>query len=119
LGITGGESKMAGESEAQVEKLVRRLRHTDLPVRTQAAAQLADLGPAAREAVPMLVEMLRGDSVEDRKLAARTLGSIGRGALPAVPVLVNAVHDADEIVRGVAAVALEKIEAATGRAGVV
>src|SRR3712207_6963023 len=49
-----------------------------------ALMELADLGPAAREAVPALAALLRDKSEDLRLNAAIALGKVGKDAVPAL-----------------------------------
>jgi HEAT repeat protein len=98
---------MRSEHEARIRQLIGRLGHADPVVRIQAAGVLGVLGSAARGAVPALVGLLDQGDAQDRRLAALTLGYIGAGE--AVGPLRHALEDADEVVRRLAAAALEKI----------
>jgi HEAT repeat protein len=104
---------MKSEHEARIRQLIGRLEHPDSVVRIHAAGVLGVLGPAARDAVPALVGLLDREDPQDRRLAAVTLGYIG--AAEAVGPLRHALKDEDEVVRRLAAAALEKIDPEAGR----
>jgi HEAT repeat protein len=55
--------------------------------RACAASLLAELGPAAAQAVPALMTALGDEHAAVRVQAAIALGEIGQAALPAVPAL--------------------------------
>src|SRR5262249_22050969 len=57
------------------------------PARLEAARAIAEMGPAAKDAVPALIAVLKDKNREVRKAAAGALGKIGPAAEPAVPAL--------------------------------
>jgi hypothetical protein len=74
---------------------------------------LGELGPAAKEAVPVLMKVLQNqvlhDSLGVRREAAESLRKIGPEAIAAVPALIEALKDKDWTVRSAAAKALGEI----------
>ncbi len=97
------------EEEREFSTIIEELTFTDVFVRIEAAAELAEFGPEAAEAVPDLIRAMQDEDARLREQAARTLGAIGPGAEEAVPVLNEALKDPDENVRQAAAEALERI----------
>lgn len=96
----------------RVQKLIQRLQSPEYLVRLHAGCLLGQMGPAAKEAVPVLLELLRSGGTADRKLAAWALGYVGSAA-EAAAALLAAARDSDESVRMLATSALEKIAAAS------
>ena len=79
----------------------------------EAADRLAELGPAAADAVPQLAAVLRSDDAELRWRAAWALSRIGRAAWTAAPELVVATERQGSLTAMAAGIALRRI----GRAG--
>ena len=100
---------MTTDSDARLQKLIRRLKSPHDVKRIHAGLLLGRMGPEAKEAVPALLELLHEQSAQNRKLAAWTLGYIGQGAVEAIPALLVTIRDADEGVRKMACEALDKI----------
>jgi HEAT repeat protein len=74
--------------------------------RRAAADALAEIGAAAKDAVPVLMENIGGTNAEGRALAAKTLGRIGCEPKTVVPLLLGLLSDKDREVRYSAAYAL-------------
>jgi HEAT repeat protein/S1-C subfamily serine protease len=81
--------------EADLKKLTQALREGDAKGRKKAALLLADLGPAARKAIPELLALLRNaqESAEVRAAAERALGEAGTPEKGHVPLLIEALGD--------------------------
>jgi len=72
----------------------RNLKDEDPELRLEAAQSLGEMGPDAREAVPVLNNTLLNDTDwRVRALSAQALGQIGHDANPAVPTLLDAMND--------------------------
>jgi HEAT repeat protein len=78
-------------------------------VRSEAAYYLGEIGPEARETVPVLIWALSDESASVRANAASALGKIGPDASAAIPYLVKALDDEDFDVRLFADIALSQI----------
>jgi RNA polymerase sigma factor (sigma-70 family) len=103
--------QMGPVAKDALPELQNALRDPDWLVRSNAAWALGDIGPAAGNAVPDLQELLISDKDSQvRWVAAGSLGKLGPAAKSAVPALRKALTDGDDTLRGVAAVALKKIE---------
>jgi hypothetical protein len=91
--------------------LVQKLRDATTPEdRVQTCRALADLGPAAAEAVPALKECLRqAQTPEERQAVVGALGEIGETNAEAVVVLVDALQDPSLACRRTAADALVRL----------
>jgi HEAT repeat protein len=89
--------------------LERCLKDNAVAVRQAAAMALAELGDAAKDAVPGLAAALKDPDVTVRATAAGALAEIGPVAGDAIPALVAALKDSDIDVRGGAAYALGEI----------
>jgi HEAT repeat protein len=87
----------------------RNLKDDDPNVRLEAAQQLADMGPDAREAVPVLNNALADADPRVRATAAYALGRIGPDAKDAIPGLVDTMNDQNRAVRRAAILALPYI----------
>ena len=75
---------------------------------------LAEIGPAARDAVPALIETLKDREVEVRGSAVYALGEIGPAARAALPMLGVLLKDDNADIRKAAAIALGKIQEGDG-----
>jgi len=82
---------------------------TDLSTRYAALYALEDIGPPAKDAVPLLLDYLKSDNGLVRSRAARVLGTIGPAAAVAVPALEASLADPKASTRAAAAVALWRI----------
>jgi hypothetical protein len=76
-------SEATGQDSDKVASLVASVKKGD----AKAARQLGEMGPKAKEAIPVLIEALKkeqkpGNSLPDN--AAQALGKIGEGAVPAL-----------------------------------
>jgi hypothetical protein len=91
--------------------LVQKLCDAATPEdRVQTCRALADLGPAAAEAVPALKECLRQvQTPEERQAVVGALGAIGEMDAEAVVVLVDALQDPSPACRRAAADALVRL----------
>jgi HEAT repeat protein len=105
------------DSDARLQKLIRRLRSADELKRLHAGWLLGRMGLEAKGAVPALLELLKDGSAQNRKLAAWTLGYLGWGAAEAIPALRVALQDTHEGVRKIAREALDKISPLACRPG--
>lgn len=85
--------------DATIKKLIADLKHPNAPIRQEAARKLAQLGPAARPAVPELLKLLRTpDEPEDVvKAVDQALGEIGPPAKDQVQILIDALGDAKSL----------------------
>jgi HEAT repeat protein len=93
--------------------LARLVAHGEYPIRKDAAALLAEMGPDAKEAIPNLIDSLKEKSYfksEDwRAESARALGNMGPDAKEAVPQIAKLLADEDQAIRREALKALQKI----------
>ena len=76
---------------------VAHLRAPDEESRQTAAAALAEMGPAARAAVPDLIDALNDDDPEVRWLAMQVLGKIGPDAREASKLLADKIMEAEHV----------------------
>ena len=81
--------------------------------RDYALHQLAQLGPAAGQALGAVVPMLQDERPLVRYLAAEALGAMGPGAKAALPALKQQLHDPDSVVRASITEAVAAIESGT------
>jgi HEAT repeat protein len=100
---------MTTDSDARLQKLIRRLKSADDLKRIHAGLLLGEMGAEAGKAVPTLLELLHDQNVYHRKVAVWTLGKIGQRAVEATPALLMALRDSNEGVRKMACEALDKI----------
>jgi HEAT repeat protein len=96
----------AGEPE-EVPKLLRALRSGALDDRVRAAADLADLGSAARQALPNLRGALRDPVPAVSLAAARALVQLDADADEAIEAIKGCLHNPDAQVRSDALAALD------------
>ena len=82
---------------------VAALKSSDSLERRLAAHALAEIGPAAREAVPALIAALRDPESFVRVWAAAALARVQPENPDAIPALVAGTHDAISFVRSLAA----------------
>jgi RNA polymerase sigma factor (sigma-70 family) len=94
-----------------VSPLIALLREEG-PLRTLAALALANIGEAAKAAVPALIETLGSRDPQARQAAASALGRMGPAAKRAIPVLIEALQK-DRDNRQVVGVALGQIDPET------
>jgi HEAT repeat protein len=104
---------MGKQSTAAVPALARNLYYKGpYEVRQAAAWALGEIGPAAKQSVPLLTVALLSDFVHVRRAAAEALGKIGdSSAVPALAQLLflNMEDDKDRSVGVIGADALEKL----------
>ena len=100
-----------------VPALIECLRDTDAGVRCCSALTLGSLGPDAVAAIPGLISLLKdpqttnqGRAFMVRSAAARALGKIGHPATSALPALRATLTDPEPYDRGIAAIAIWRIE---------
>jgi HEAT repeat protein len=93
----------------RVAQLVRAAKDKDAGARLKAIAELGDLGPEAKAAVPALAEALRDDDIGVRRAAAVALGRVGPEAREAARDLRDAMKSEDVHVRCAGATALAKV----------
>lgn len=60
---------------------------------------LVEIGPAAKQAIPVLIKSSAGTNAEERAYAAYTMGRLALEPALVVPVLTHALHDVDREVR--------------------
>jgi HEAT repeat protein len=73
---------------------IQRLKNPDPKVRSRAADALAELGPEAKDAVPLLIKALQDDkNIGLRVAVAKALWRVGSEAKDAVPALADALRD--------------------------
>ncbi len=72
--------------------------------------KLQQMGPAAKDAVPLLIEVLRDSRSLIRLQAVKALEAIGKDAQPALPALRRMNADRDESIRDAATSAIQAIE---------
>jgi HEAT repeat protein len=93
-----------------VESLAKQLKDKDSDVRRAAAKSLAEMGAAAKPAVPELTAAVKDDKdLFVRRFAAQALGEIGPDAKDAVPALGKAAREEKKELVEAAVTALGKI----------
>lgn len=95
--------------DAEVRRFVMTLSSDEWLERESAAYALADMGWAAKAAIPYLTDRLGDEEWRVRKAAAIALTPMGSEATPAVPYLIAALDDGEWHVRKSAADALGAI----------
>ncbi|MEK6804859.1 MAG: HEAT repeat domain-containing protein [Nitrospirota bacterium] len=103
--------KAKPDDAAQLESLGMMAQHS--AARDYALHQLAQLGPAAGDALLPVLPLLQDDRPLVRYLAAEALGAMGPAAKPALRSLEQRREDSDPVVREAVAHAIAGIEAAT------
>jgi HEAT repeat protein len=101
-------SSMAAD-KAEIDKLIRDLKGDKPAARTQAAAELARIGPEAHAAVPALIESLSDKSLAFRYEVVNALERIGPAARAAAPALTDLLRSKDTRLYMAAANALGSI----------
>src|SRR5690606_26045519 len=86
-----------------------KLPDRDSDLRRQAAKELGEMGPEAKEAVPALRKALRDSDAYVRRFSAEALGAIGPAAKEAVPDLALAMNDGKKVVALAAVESLGRI----------
>jgi HEAT repeat protein len=99
--------KLTGDTDFVLPILREYLVDGDLE--WEAAQVMAEMGPAAKAAVPDLIAALKQDATM-QIVAAEALGRIGPGARPALPTLRRLLEHEEEDVRDVAREAIVRIE---------
>jgi HEAT repeat protein len=92
-----------------VPGLTRALKDSDSRVRAEAAEDLGQIGPDARDAVPHLREALNDPDAHVRVFAVEALARIDPESTVEVPVLVNALVSKDKALRNAAVGALAEL----------
>jgi HEAT repeat protein len=100
---------LAEGGAAAVPALIEALKHEE--GRYWACIALAEMGPAAKDAVPQLTSLLSDDEPEVRMEAVMALGEIGPDAVAAAPALIKTLADTTPAVRYAAGFSLGKIGA--------
>src|SRR5579871_5866273 len=81
--VAAMRADLRAEDPARVRQLLSRLeQNSDVSDRQEAFRELNNLGPEAKEAVPVLINALRGTNADVRQIATNVLGKIGRTAVP-------------------------------------
>ncbi|ODT44970.1 MAG: hypothetical protein ABS70_04280 [Nitrospira sp. SCN 59-13] len=106
LARTALDKPRAGDA-AHIESLGMMLGHSS--ARDYALHQLAQLGPAASDALPPVLALLEDDHPLIRYLAAESIGGMGAAAKQALPGLQRH-QDADPVVRAAISEAVSAIE---------
>ena len=96
---------------SQIESLGLMVQHSS--GRDYALHQLAQLGPAAGEALVPILPLLRAEQPQVRYLAAEALGAMGPVAKQALPSLQQQRQDPDPVVQAAVAEAIASIEGGT------
>ena len=107
LARTALDKPRAGDA-AHIESLGMMLGHSS--ARDYALHQLAQLGPAAHDALPPVLALLEDEHPLIRYLAAESIGGMGAVAKQALPALQRH-QDSDLVVRAAIAEAVSAIEA--------
>lgn len=99
------------DDATQIESLGMMVQHS--PAREYALHQLAQLGPAAGEALLPILPLLGDEQPLVRYLAAEAIGAMGAVAKPALQPLRERMQDSDPVVREAIADAVASIESGT------
>ena len=103
----------AGKAAGLQSAFERGLKSKAPRIRTRGALGLAQIGPAARQALPALLQAARDEDLRVRASAAQALGSMGSAATEAVPALEDLLKDPSFPVRMYAVRALSQIGSPT------
>lgn len=103
--------KAKSDDVAQIESLGMMVQHS--AARDYALHQLAQLGPAAGDALLPVLPLLQDDRPLVRYLAAEAIGAMGPAAKQALQSLQQGREDSDPVVREAVADAIAGIEGAT------
>ncbi len=76
--------------------------------------KLQQMGPTAKQAVPLLTDVLRDPRSIIRLQAVKALGAIGSDAQPALPTLRRLANDPDVSIRDATTAAIQSIEQSGG-----
>ncbi|TWU13925.1 putative lyase [Symmachiella macrocystis] len=108
--VAAALGRIGAKANSAVPKLSEQLAiEEDEMVRDQLLVTLAELGPAAGQAVPTIVGLLNDDNAANRYTAAFALGKIGPEAKEAIPELRKNLRESDRFLRLVSAWALVQI----------
>jgi HEAT repeat protein len=99
----------AGKATGLLSAFERGLQSKEPRIRTRGALGLAQIGPAARQAIPTLLHAARDEDLRVRASAAQALGSMGSAATEAVPTLEDLLNDPSLPVRMYTVRALSQI----------
>jgi len=99
VGIAGGREEEPRQEEKTLNQWIEKLEHEDVEVRRSAARALQEMGPGAKEAVPVLVKALQDKDELVRTNAGFALGRVGPEAEQAIPNLIETLQDEVMIVR--------------------
>src|SRR5262249_26672558 len=86
---------LARKGEPSVAPVIAALSSDNHTAQVAAEQVLADIGPAAKAAVPNLILLLKSDDATVRANAAHALGNMHSAASAAVPALREALKDPD------------------------
>jgi len=116
LGKAGADAQSAVPALMEaVENPVNRrsMERFSFTIRERMIADLGDIGPGAKQSVPLLEKLLKDDSVDVRKVVVVALGKIGPDAKSAVPTLLEMFYEDDsDAVQDYALKAIQAIDPA-------
>ena len=72
---------------ADLDGLMKKMKDKDTDLRRQAAQELSELGPEAKEALPLLIQGLKDSDLFVRRFSAKAIGKIGPEASSALTAL--------------------------------
>ena len=112
-----GFAFLGGRAAGAVPELIKMADEShDEPQATYAIIILADIGPAAHEAVPSLLRMAASSNESRRAVALAALGQIHANPPVVVPMLIKALHDPSVVIRASAAGGLSNFRGAASPA---
>jgi HEAT repeat protein len=98
LGVIGALLVVVFSADgADVNELMKQLKDKDAEIRRQAAKELSELGPDAKEALAVLVNALKDKDLYVRRFSIQAIGNIGpEAATTAIPALRGAANNPRE-----------------------
>ncbi|MCP4678878.1 MAG: HEAT repeat domain-containing protein [Deltaproteobacteria bacterium] len=104
--------RLATLGKAALPHLIKGVEHENRHVQSQCIMTLGDIGPDAKESIPVLLETLEGNDPRLKKHTAWALGKIGDLDPGVVPALTKASKDRDKKVAKEAKASLKSIKKA-------
>jgi HEAT repeat protein len=94
------------QDNANIDSLIKKLKNADPKVRSDTAVALGNMGPAAKDAVPVIIYLLKDNDQSVVQSAVEAINKIHTVSLDALPALIIALSDERWEVRNGAAWAI-------------